>query len=157
MLQQKLHISVQKKFIPSDPMEVKQILWFSDLFLMVHLAAQVLNESHFGICYLSCYYPWYFTSYIAFQKVINSYIVLNGFYKVLPKVFHKQILSLNKLFFISVIQATIQNMYNECRIWVILYLVFCVENLQHLLTQLGHFCVDSKCCNSLPHLGKRAR
>jgi hypothetical protein len=44
-------------------------------------------------------------------EVINSYIALNGVYKVLPKVFHKQILSLNKLFFISLIQATVQNMY----------------------------------------------
>jgi len=51
VLQQKLHISVQKQFIPSDPMDVIRILWFSALFLIVHLAAQVLNESHFGICY----------------------------------------------------------------------------------------------------------
>ena len=47
--------------------------------------------------------------------------------------------------------------YNECQIWVILYLVFCVEILRHLVTsQLGPLCVASKCCNSLPHLGKCA-
>jgi hypothetical protein len=76
----------------------------------------VLNKSHFGICYLSYYYPRYYISYVAFQKVINSYSASNGFYKVLkvlPKVFHKQILSLNKLFFISGSHATVQNMYTE--------------------------------------------
>jgi hypothetical protein len=53
VLQQNLHISVQKQFIPSDLMVVIRILGFSSLFLIVHLATQVLNEPHIVIYHIT--------------------------------------------------------------------------------------------------------